>query len=45
MPVTMYYVLVTLLLGGLIAILLGAGFAWGCRLSELDPRDPDPSDG
>lgn len=38
----MYYVLVTLLLGVLIAGLLGAGFALGCRLPELDrPRSDD----
>ncbi len=36
----MYYVLVTLMLGVLIAGLLGAGFALGCRLSELDGDEP-----
>ncbi len=42
MPITVYYILVTVLLGLLISLLLGAGFAWGCRLSELDaPRSRD----
>lgn len=32
----MYYLLVTVLLAFLIGGLLGAGFALGCRLPELD---------
>ena len=39
MSITMYYVLVTLLLAVLIGGLLGAGFAFGCRMSELDDGD------
>lgn len=35
----MYYVLLTILIGVLIAGLFGAGFALGGRLPELDGRD------
>lgn len=35
MSITIYYVLITLLLG-LLILFLGAGFAFGCRLRELD---------
>ncbi|MDX1578906.1 MAG: hypothetical protein R3266_10490 [Gemmatimonadota bacterium] len=45
MSITLYYTLVTLLLAALIAVLLGAGFAWGCRLSELDEAPTDSRDG
>lgn len=44
MSITLYYVLVTLLLAFLIAILLGAGFAWGARLPELDRDTRDAGD-
>lgn len=36
MDITTYYVLVTLLLGLLVGLLMGGGFAFGCRLRELD---------
>ena len=36
MSITTYYVLVTLLLGLLVGLFLGGGFAFGCRLPELD---------
>jgi len=39
MSITLYYVFVTLLLAVLIGGLLGAGFAFGCRLSDLDEGD------
>jgi hypothetical protein len=39
MSITVYYVLVTLLLAVLIGGLLGAGFAWGCRMTDLDEPD------
>lgn len=42
MSTTLYYVLLTLLLAVLIGGLIGAGFALGCRLSDLD--DPDGAD-
>ena len=35
MSTTIYYVFITLLLG-LLILFLGAGFAFGCRLRELD---------
>lgn len=41
MSITVYYVLVTLLLALLVGLLLGAGFAFGCRLPELDRNEPD----
>lgn len=37
----MYYIFITLLLGFLIAGLLGAGFALGCRLPELERARSD----
>ncbi|WP_420447930.1 hypothetical protein [Candidatus Palauibacter sp.] len=39
MTITVYYVLVTLLLGLLVGLLMGGGFAYGCRLRELDSPD------
>ncbi len=39
MTITLYYVLVTLLLGLLVGLLMGGGFAFGCRLRELDAPD------
>jgi len=36
MSFTLYYIGVTLMLGLLIGLLFGAGFAFGCRLPELD---------
>ncbi|MCG8468729.1 MAG: hypothetical protein MJB57_11065 [Gemmatimonadetes bacterium] len=36
MSITLYYIMITLLLGVLVGVLLGAGFAFGCRLPELD---------
>jgi len=41
MSITVYYVLVTLMLGLLVGLLLGAGFAFGCRLPELDRAAAD----
>ena len=38
MEITLYYALVTLLLGLLVGLLLGGGFAFACLL-----RDPDGS--
>lgn len=38
----MYYVLLTILIGVLIAGLFGAGFALGGRLPELDAPDDEP---
>lgn len=37
----MFYVLLTILIGVLIAGLFGAGFALGGRLPELDARDKE----
>lgn len=37
----MYYVLLTVLIGVLIAGLFGAGFALGGRLPELDNREEE----
>lgn len=39
MSITLYYILVTLLLGALVGILIGGGFAFACRLPELDEED------
>ncbi|MDH3733304.1 MAG: hypothetical protein OEU54_07200 [Gemmatimonadota bacterium] len=39
MPITLYYVLVTLLLAVLIGGLMGAGFAFGCRMPEDEDRE------
>ena len=44
MSMTLYYVLLTLLLGTLVGVLLGGGFAFGCRLSELDRPSEDAQD-
>ena len=44
MSITIYYVLVTIMLGALVGLLLGGGFAFGCRLPELDERSEDGSD-
>ena len=44
MSITIYYVLVTILLGLLVGLLLGGGFAFGCRLPELDKGNPDAPD-
>lgn len=42
MSVTLYHIFITALLALVMALLLGGGFAWGCRLSELDePSEPD----
>ena len=35
MAITIFYVFITLLLG-LVLLFLGGGFAFGCRLPELD---------
>ncbi|MDE2721576.1 hypothetical protein [Candidatus Palauibacter polyketidifaciens] len=39
MTITVYYVLVTLLLGLLVGLLMGGGFAFACRLPGLDASD------
>ena len=39
----MYYILLTLLLAVLIGGLFGAGYAFGCRLPELDEKDAGES--
>ena len=44
MPIILYYVLLTLLLGALVGLLLGGGFAFGCRLSDLDQPGGDVQD-
>ncbi|MCY4495947.1 MAG: hypothetical protein OXC14_01545 [Rhodospirillaceae bacterium] len=36
MTITLYYVLVTIMLGLLVGLLMGGGFAFACRLRELD---------
>lgn len=41
MSITLSHVLITLMLGAIIAVLLGGGFAWGCRLPELDDSRND----
>ena len=41
MSITLYYVGVTIMLGSLVGLLLGGGFAFGCRLSELDDTGGD----
>ena len=41
MSITLYYVLVTAMLGVLVGLLMGGGFAFGCRLSELDRPEAD----
>jgi len=41
MQITIYYVLVTLMLALLVGLLLGAGFAFGCRLPQLDGATGD----
>ena len=44
MNITLYYVLVTLMLGSLVGLLMGGGFAFGCRLRELDqPGGDEPA--
>jgi len=40
MSTTLFYVFVTLLLAVLIGGLIGAGFALGCRMSDVDEEDP-----
>lgn len=45
MNITLYYVLVTLLLGLLVGLLMGGGFAFGCRLRELDGPGGDTPPG
>ncbi|WP_419166588.1 hypothetical protein [Candidatus Palauibacter sp.] len=45
MNITLYYVLVTLLLGSLVGLLMGGGFAFGCRLRELDRPGGDKPPG
>jgi hypothetical protein len=39
MSTTLFYVFVTLLLAVLIGGLLGAGFAFGCKLPEPDEQE------
>lgn len=39
MSTTLYYVFVTLLLAVLIGGLLGAGFAFGCKMPDADDQD------
>ena len=39
MTITLYYVLVTIMLGLLVGLLMGGGFAFACRLRELDAPD------
>lgn len=39
MTITLYYVLVTILLGLLVGLLMGGGFAFACRLPG--PDEPD----
>lgn len=39
MTITLYYVLVTILLGLLVGLLMGGGFAFGCRLPAPDAPD------
>ena len=39
MSTTLYYVFVTLLLAVLIGGLLGAGFAFGCKMPDPDDRE------
>lgn len=39
MSITLYYVFVTLLLAVLIGGLLGAGFAFGCKMPDDDERE------
>lgn len=41
MSITLSHVLITLMLGAIIGVLLGGGFAWGCRLPELDDSRND----
>lgn len=36
MTITLYYVLVTILLGLLVGLLMGGGFAFACRLPAAD---------
>ena len=36
MSITLYYVGVTLMLGLMVGLLFGAGFAFGCRLPDLE---------
>jgi len=43
MGVGMFYVLLAALLAFLIAGLYGAGYAFGCRLPELDSSDDEAS--
>ena len=43
MNITLYYAIVTLALGLLVGLLLGGGFAYGCRLAELDAPEDDAS--
>lgn len=45
MNITLYYVIVTLLLGLLVGLLMGGGFAFGCRLPELDGSGGEDSQG
>ncbi|WP_419162095.1 hypothetical protein [Candidatus Palauibacter sp.] len=45
MNITLYYVFVTLLLGLLVGLLMGGGFAFGCRLRELDRPGREPPSG
>ncbi|WP_419858986.1 hypothetical protein [Candidatus Palauibacter irciniicola] len=39
MTITLYYVLVTILLGLLVGLLMGGGFAFACRLPAPDAPD------
>jgi len=39
MSTTLYYVFVTLLLAVLIGGLIGAGFAFGCKLPDTDEQE------
>jgi len=41
MSITLSHVLIALMLGVIIALLLGGGFAWGCRLPERDDSRHD----
>lgn len=39
MTITLYYILVTILLGLLVGLLMGGGFAFACRLPGTDAPD------
>lgn len=41
MSITLTHVFLTLMLAAIIGVLLGGGFAWGCRLPELDDSRHD----